>query len=97
VQKRHAAELAEQKVLRERTAEQLKTRQQLQRQAALATAAEAAKVKRDAPPAEAGQKKGGKARPAAATAEQPKAKKQGNPKQKEAKPPKEDPKPPQSF
>jgi hypothetical protein len=38
VQQQHAAERAEQKVLHERTAEQLQTRQQLQRQAAKATA-----------------------------------------------------------
>ena len=39
--KRHAAELEEQKVLRERTAEQLKNRQQIQRQAAEASAEKA--------------------------------------------------------
>lgn len=92
VQKRHAAELEEQKVLRERTAEQLKNRQQLQRQAAQATAAEEAKAKGEAPPAQAGQKKGGKAKPEAAPAEP--QKKKGK---KDTKPQNEDPKPPQSL
>ena len=63
VQKRHAAELEEQKVLRERTAEQLANRQQIQRQAAQATA-EQAKAKTP-PPAEEPKKKGKKAKPAA--------------------------------
>jgi len=84
IQKRHAAELEEQRVLRERTAVQLKNRQQLRRQAAEATAAERAKARgqeqEKVQPSK--QKQAGKAKPTGATAE---PKKQKDPKQKDPK------------
>ena len=84
IQKRHAAELQEQKVLRERTAEQLKTRQQIQRQAAQASAEKAkapAKAQGEQP------KQGEKAKKGKGTEQQEKSKKNQN----------EDEKPPRSF
>jgi hypothetical protein len=65
VQKRHAAELEEQRLLRERTAEQLKNRQQLQRQAAKVTAEQENAKAKTPPPAEQPKKKGKKAKPEA--------------------------------
>ncbi len=98
---RHAAELQEQKILRERTAEQLKTRQQIQRQAAQASAEKAkapAKAQADQPKqgekakgqgkAQAEQpKQGEKAKKGKATDQQEKNKKNQD----------EDQKPPRSF
>ena len=78
IQQRHAAELEEQKVLRERTAEQLKNRQQLQRQAAAATA-EQDKTK-NPPPAEQPKKKGKKGKPAEQASQKDPKNQNGDPK-----------------
>ncbi|MEO7793891.1 MAG: DUF6600 domain-containing protein [Thermoanaerobaculia bacterium] len=92
VQQQHAAERKEQQVLRERTAEQLQNRQQIQRQAAKATAE---KEEEAPPPAEQpNQKKGGKAKKETATEQQQKAKGQ---KHKDPKDDEEDQKPPKAF
>ena len=95
VQKRHAAERAEQQLLREREAAQLKNRQQIQRQAAEASAAKA-KGQGKAPQATTEEAKPPKGKQGKAQTEEEKQKEKKAKGQKQSSP-NEGQKPPQSF